>query len=135
MVISLTPSHKKELWILCFVLFFEQINYCAHVLMMTLGLPNAFTTEILFLVEIFFLLQIILKYKIRFLSAMIFPIFVLLLYLLCWVALGENFHYVSGNISERLFLYCLPAYLCVYMLRDFTDLEKVLNFFCTFILS
>lgn len=134
MVISLKPSHKRELWILCFVLFFEQINYCVHVLMMTLGLPNAFTTEILLLVEVFFLLQIIFKYKNRFLSAMFFPALVILLYLMCWVTLGENFHYVSDNISERLFLYCLPAYLCIYMLRDFMDLEKVLNYFCTFIL-
>lgn len=134
MVISLTPSHKRELWILCFVLFFEQINYCAHVLMMTLGLSNAFTTEILLLVEVFFLLQIIFKYKNRFLTAMFFPALIIILYILSWISLGENFYYVSENISERLFLYCLPAYLCIYMLRDFADLEKILNYFCTFIL-
>lgn len=122
------------LYLMCFVIFFEHINYFTHTCFKILHLPSTYTTKLMLIVYLSAFAYVVLKRIRKAASALILPLIIVVLYLICKLLLLDNFHYVSEAISEKLFLYGLPTYIVIYVMDDFDEIDTVLSKYCMLIL-
>ena len=123
----MNKSIKLETFALCLSAFFDQINLLLHLLFRILGLQNTFTTELLILLNLTFAVLVIQKYRHNAINSLLFPLIIAVLYFVTYFRLGSNFGYVQSNVTEKLFLNSIPAYIVVYLIPECIDIKKVLK--------
>jgi len=129
-----TKKRQREMTILCFVLFFEYINYFVHTAFAVLRLPNALTTEAMLITQLLAVTYIAYTHRNRLAVALGLPVVICILYAFTLLIVFDGYRYISQNITEKLLLYCIPVYLCVFLIEDYSLLYPTLNKFCVFIL-
>lgn len=119
---------------LCFILFVEPINYLLHTLVRLAGINLGFTTEFIYGIFAACFLSLVFQNPQKFCRGLIFPLIILALYTFTAIWLGSNFHYVSDAIAEKLFMYCLPTYVALFVVDDYTGMDRVLPKYCGILL-
>lgn len=118
----------------CYILFVEYINYFIHTLFNIIGFKPPYLTQFVLAVGLGMLALLFLSNK-KTMASLILPAVVGLLYLITIARLGSNSYYFVRTVPEKLFLYCIPAYMAVYMIDDFDEFYEMLNKFCCFLLA
>lgn len=131
--IKLPNKESIEMYTLCFILFFSQINLALHLLFDSLGIGSGFVTEALYLVYLLVFSSILFLNNKRILGALIYPTILFVLYLFSYMSLGNNFIYVDENVTSSLLLFCIPTYIAFYIVKNLSYLNKALNVFCNFL--
>lgn len=129
-----------NLYFLCFILFFEHMNYMMHMLTKFVHLPTVYTTRIMLVFYAGAVVYVVSKGFSNISRALFLPIILLLLYNLSQMMLEGAFSFIAAVINEKLFLYAIPVYVCVFVTDDLEDIEKPLKVFgiiiaCTYFLS
>ena len=122
-------KRRVDAFSVCYVIFFIQLNVILH----------AFTffsdalTSIIYLFMKFLLTGSIIWCALRntrnLPHALAIPMLISALYYVTSLRLGSNFQYVSDALKENLFLQCIPAYLCAYLVEDYSGFKVVLKKF------
>ncbi len=129
-----TQYGKWKAFCTCYILFVEYINYFVHTLFNLVGFKPPYLTQFILAAGLGMLVSLFFFNKKRSVGSLFFPVIVGLLYLITIIRLGGNSDYFVSTVSEKLFLYCVPAYMAVYMLEDFDAFYEMLRKFCYFLL-
>lgn len=128
------PYGKWKAFCTCYILFVEYINYFVHTMFNLVGFKPPYLTQIAVVVGLGMLASLFFLNKKRSAGSLIFPAVIGLLCLITIIRLGSNSNYFVRTVPEKLFLYCVPAYMAVYMLEDFDVFYEMLRKFCYFLL-
>lgn len=130
-----TINHQLNAFAVCYILFVEYINYFAHSVCRVTGLIWGYTTP--FLVGMVLVWTIILTWQKREMCwrAYVLPIIVGMLYVMSLFYNRMGAEHISKAIGEKLFLYCIPAYIAVRLISDYKVFYKMLEYFCVFVLA
>lgn len=133
---KLAVPHKNMIaFCACYIMFVEYINYFAHTFFKLLGFGIPYLTQIVLLFGLTMLAFVFFNNSRRRFSSLIFPLIILLLTCMTYLRLEDNAHYFTESALEKLFLYCIPAYIAVYLIDDFQSLNKMLQKFSVFLLA
>ena len=130
-----TQYGKWKAFCTCYILLVEYINYFVHTLLNLIGFKPPYVTQLVLAAGLMMLAFLFVFTKARSGGSLLFPVLVGLLYLLTYVRLSGNTHFFVSSVPEKLFLYCIPAYMAVYMLEDFDSFYEMLRKFCFFLLG
>ena len=125
---------KIDAFAVCYVIFFTQLNLILHAFTF---FSSSLTSVLYLLMRALFVTVIIWcafnNYR-RIVNALLIPMLIIVLYYITSIRLGNNFKYVSDALQENLFLQCLPAYFCSYLLEDYSGLKMILKKFAYILL-
>ena len=127
-------SYTKESFAICYIMFFEYVNYFAHSVLKLLGLQVYNVTITLAGVVLVLLIYLISKNHATVLSALVLPLIVTGLYFLSILFNAEGAEYIQKSVAEKLFLYCIPTYIAVRLISNYENFYNMLGKFCALIL-
>ncbi len=127
-------SEKKESFAICYIMFFEYINYLAHSILKLLGIQIYHVTIALTVVGMFLLLYLILKKQAIVLPVLALPLIVAGLYFLSLELNVDGADIIREAVFEKLFLYCIPTYIAVRLIGNYEDFYDMLGKFSVVIL-
>lgn len=119
---------------ICYIMFFEHINYLVHAVLRVIGLQVYNVTITLLGVSIALLLYLIFSNFMKAIPILWFPILVSILYVISLYMNNKGENYIQEAISEKLFLYCIPTYIAVRLIGDNEKFYGILEKFCFLIL-
>jgi len=113
----------------CYVIFFIQLNLILHAFTF---FSESLTSILFMFMRIMFAGAIVwcaARHYNRILHALFIPILIAGLYFITSVRIGDNFHYVADALQENLFVQCIPAYFCSFLIEDYTGFKVILKRF------
>ena len=127
-------SYTKESFAICYIMFFEYVNYFAHSVLKLLGLQVYNVTITLAGVVLVLLIYLISKNHATVLPALVLPLIVTGLYFLSILFNAEGAEFIQKSVAEKLFLYCIPTYIAVRLISNYENFYNMLGKFCALIL-
>lgn len=118
----------------CYIIFFEYVNYFVHAVFRVINFKLGFTTALLVAIMLAFLTYLIVTNFVYGWRALVFPIIVACLYYFSIMSNHAGAEHITKSITEKLFLYCIPTYIVIYLITDYKIFYKMLEYFCIGIL-